>query len=146
MTGYQGFALQAIPLSVTGDVTDTDEVAWSRNDSTPYIASPILVDGRLYMTKSRNAILTCVDAKTGEVYFENERLPGMGTLYASPVAADGRIYFSDRDGNVCVVKAGETLEVLATNSLGETIDASPAIVGDAMYIRGEQHLFCIAQD
>lgn len=146
MTGYKGYALRAISLGAEGDVTGTDAIVWSRDSSTPYIASPIIVDGRLYFTKSSNAILTCVDAATGEVLFEEKRLPELDTLYASPVAADGRIYFCARSGNVCVIKAGPELEVLATNSLGETIDASPAIVGDEMFIRGEQHLFCIAEN
>jgi len=146
MTGYQGFALHVVPLSATGDVTGSDQIVWSRNTSTPYVSSPILVDDKLYFTKARNAILTCVDAKTGEVHFEEERLPEMNELYASPVAADGKIYISARNGNVCVIKVSDQLEVLANNSLGETIDASPAIVGDTMYIRGAEHLFCIAED
>ena len=70
----------------------------------------------------------------------------MDMLYASSVGAGGRIYISGRDGTTLVLKKGTELEVLASNSIGETIDATPAIVGKQMFIRGEQHLFCIAEE
>ncbi len=104
----------------------------------------MLLDGRLYITKGRDAILTCLDAATGSEHYANERLAELKTLYSSPVAAGGNLYFFDREGNNVVVKAGDTFEVVATNKLEETIDASPAIVGDVMYVRGEKSLYCIA--
>ncbi|MGC1275921.1 MAG: PQQ-binding-like beta-propeller repeat protein, partial [Planctomycetaceae bacterium] len=145
MTGFRGFALYAIPLDATGDLTDTDRIAWKRDEGTPYISSPVLSQGLLYITKDRNAILSCVEAETGKEVYANERLPGLGILYSSPVAAAGRLYFFDRDGNSVVVNEGRTFEVLAENSLDETVDASPAIIGDTMYVRGEKHLYAIAE-
>jgi outer membrane protein assembly factor BamB len=59
------------------------------------------------------------------------------------VGVDGRIYVTARDGTTVVLKHGDAVEVLATNTVGEAVDASPAIVGDVMYIRGAEHLFCI---
>jgi outer membrane protein assembly factor BamB len=144
MTGFRGYALYAIPLDASGDLTGTDKVSWKREDGTPYISSPVLLDGRLYITKGRDAILTCLDAATGSEHYANERLAELKTLYSSPVAAGGNLYFFDREGNNVVVKAGETFEVVATNKLEETIDASPAIVGDVMYVRGEKSLYCFA--
>ena len=129
----------------SGDLTDTDKIAWKRGEGTPYISSPVLLDGRLYITKGREAILTCLDAATGSEHYADERLPDLKTLYASPVAAGGNIYFFDRDGNSLVIKAGDTFEVVATNKLDETVDASPAIVGDVMYVRGEKSLYCFAK-
>ncbi|UUO08233.1 PQQ-like beta-propeller repeat protein [Blastopirellula sp. J2-11] len=143
MTGYRGYALYAIPLGSHGDITDTDKVAWSRDDGTPYIASPILCDGLLFITKGRNAVLSCVDADTGETYFENERLDGLDTLYASPVAVGGNLYFFARNGAAMVVKCDKKFEVVAENKLDDEFDASPAIIGDKMYVRGEKTLYCI---
>jgi outer membrane protein assembly factor BamB len=145
MTGHRGAALNAIPLDSTGDITDTDKIAWSRDNGTPYVPSPLLYDDLLYFTKSNNAILTCVSAETGAVHFENKRLEGLDTLYASAVGASDRIYISGRDGTTLVLKKGTELEVLASNHVGETIDATPAIAGKQMFIRGEKHLFCIAE-
>ena len=63
------------------------------------------------------------------------RLPGVSSFYASPVAADGRIYLTDRDGTTLVIKQADKLEVLATNKLGEPIDASPALAGKQLFLR-----------
>ena len=145
MTGFRGYALYAVPLDASGDLTDTDKIAWKRDDGTPYISSPVLSDGLLYITKGRNAILSCLEAETGNEVYVNERLPGMDVLYASPVAAAGRLYYFSREGTGIVVKAGREFEILAENKLDETIDASPAIVGDAMYVRGDASLYCIAE-
>ncbi len=143
MTGFRGYAAYAIPLDSSGDITDSDQIAWSRTDGTPYIASPVLYDGVLYFTKGRDAILSSVDAKTGQTKIDQKRLPGLNTLYASPVAAAGRIYFMSREGAAVVLKHGPSLEVLATNHLDEGIDASPAIIGKQMYVRGEKSLYCL---
>ncbi len=146
MTGHRGAALKAIPLDSTGDITDTDQIVWTRDEGLPYVPSPLLYDDLLYFTKSNNAILTCVSAETGEVHFENKRLEGLDSLYASSVGARNRIYISGREGTTLVLKKGTELEILAANDIGETIDATPAIAGNQMFIRGENHLFCISED
>jgi outer membrane protein assembly factor BamB len=144
-TGYKGFALFAIPLSAKGDITDSSTIAWKRNDGTPYIASPILYQDVLYTTKSRDAILTALDPADGKVLTNQMRLPDLGTLYASPVAAAGRLYYTDRDGTTLVLKAGEKPEVIATNKMEEGIDASPAIVGKQMFLRTAGKVYCLEQ-
>jgi outer membrane protein assembly factor BamB len=142
MSGYRGSAARAIPLDSVGDVTE--KPAWRHDRGTPYVPSPLLLGGRLYFTQGNTQLLTCLEVKTGKVVFERERLPGLSSLYASPAAARDRIYLTGRDGTVLVIKAGDKVEVLATNSLGEGIDASPAIVGKQIFLRGEKHLYCIA--
>jgi outer membrane protein assembly factor BamB len=145
MTGHRDPAGIAVPLDARGDVTDSDKIAW-RIDNTPYIASPVLYDDLLYFTKGRDAILSSVEAKTGQVVINQKRLPDLSTLYSSPVAAAGRIYICSREGNTIVLKHGREFEVLATNSLDEqTIDATPAIVGNELILRGQTHLYCIAE-
>jgi outer membrane protein assembly factor BamB len=146
MTGYRGYALYAIPLSARGDITDTDQIAWQRSAGTPYVSSPLLYDRQLYFTKGRNAILTCVDALSGKPLLDEVRLPGLRTLYASPVAAADRIYFVARDGTTLVIRRGPKLEVLATNRLDDGIDASPAIVGKELFLRGNKYLYCIRDE
>jgi hypothetical protein len=84
-----------------------------------------------------------LNAKTGEVIMDRQRLRGLGTLYASPVEADGRIYITDRDGTTMVLQRGDKLEVLAVNRLDDAIDASPAVVGKQLFLRGAKHLYCI---
>jgi outer membrane protein assembly factor BamB len=144
MSGYRGNALYAISLDARGDVTDTDAVLWSMHRATPYVPSPVLYEGRLYFNQTNAGVLSCVDAAIGKVIMERTRLPGIRGVYASPVAAAGRIYIVGRDGTTLVIAPGAELNVLATNRLDDRIDASPALVGDQIFLRGKTHLYCIA--
>lgn len=147
MTGYRGYAVYSISLDAKGDVTDNEEfIAWSRSDVGPYIASATLLNDRLYVTKSRDGVLYCLNAKTGETIFGPERLPEASTLYSSLVGADGKVYVSDRDGTTVVLEDGPEFKVLAVNQLPEGIDASIALSGNQLFLRSEGHLYCIQQD
>jgi outer membrane protein assembly factor BamB len=143
MSGYQGSVATAIPLDSKGDVSD--KTPWKLDHGTPYVPSPVLVDGRVYYTQGNANVLTCVDATSGEVLIDRKRLEGVRNFYASPVAAAGRIYFTDRDGTTVVIKQGDELKVLATNELGEGVNASAAIVGKQMFLRGEKHVWCVEE-
>jgi outer membrane protein assembly factor BamB len=145
MSGYKGSAVAAISLDATGDVTDSDKVLWRYKEGTPYVPSPLLAGGRLYFTQGYEALLTSLDIKTGKPVLDRERLPEVDSFYASPVAAAGRIYLVARDGTTLVLKQGDKLEVLATNKLGDPIDASPVLVGKQLFLRGEKFLYCIEE-
>ncbi len=145
MSGYRGSALYALPLDQSGDLTGTDKIAWKADRGTPYIPSPLLYDNRLYFTKSNDGLLTCLDAATGKVVIEPTRLPEIRNIYASPVGAAGRVYFTSRQGMTLVIRHADMFEVLATNKLAEPIDASAAIAGKELFLRGSKHLYCIAE-
>jgi outer membrane protein assembly factor BamB len=145
-SGYRGNRLAAIDLSAArGDIRGTDAVVWSVDRDTPYVPSPLLHDGLLYVLKGNSGVLSSFDARTGERRYGPERLSGIRNVYASPVAAGGRLYVSSRDGKTIVLRAGPTLEVLAVNTLDDGFDASPAIVDGEIYLRGQQFLYCIAE-
>jgi outer membrane protein assembly factor BamB len=143
MSGYRGSAAYAIPLDATGDLTGTDKVAWHYSKGTPYVPSPLLAGDRLYFTQANDALLTCLDARTGKPLIDRARLPGLTSLYASPVGAAGRVYLTGRNGTTLVLKQADKLEILATNRLGDPIDASPVVVGKQLFLRGEKYLYCL---
>ena len=145
MSGYRGNALQALRLDRSGDLTGTDGIVWSHAKSTPYVPSPLLVSDTLYFVSNNSALLSAFDAVTGKAHFEAERLDGLNGVYASPVAADGRIYVVGRDGNTAVLRQGPRLEILSKNHLDDGFDASPAIVGRQIFLRGRQSLYCISE-
>ncbi len=146
-SGFRGSALKAIRLSgATGDLTGTEAIVWSHDRDTPYVPSPLLYGDQLYILKSNSGILTGLSAETGEVLFGPERLPGIEGVYASPVGAAGRVYIVGRGGDTVVLRHGDVFEVLATNTLDDDFSASPAVAGDAIYLRGAEHLYCLAQD
>jgi outer membrane protein assembly factor BamB len=143
MSGYRGSALLAMPLNAEGDITDSDRIVWKKDRGTPYVPSPLLYDGLLYFTQSNDAILTCLRAESGETVIDRTRLPGLRSIYSSPLGAAERVYLVGRDGVTLVVERGGEFKVLATNRLDEGIDASPAAVGKQLLLRGRKHLYCI---
>src|SRR5262249_58743630 len=110
MSGYRGSAGGAIRLDASGDVTDTGKVLWSLTRGTPYVPAPALAGDRLVFTQMNDAQLSSVDVRTGKVILDRVRIPGLRTLYASPVAAAGRLYLTDRDGTTVVLRQADTLE------------------------------------
>lgn len=145
MSGFRGNALFAIKLGREGDLTGTDAVAWSHNRTTPYVPSPLLYGDRLYFFGSNSGILSCWDAKAGKPLIDGARVDALQGVYASPVGAAGRIYLVGRNGATVVAKDGNELQVLATNKLEDGFDASPAVAGKELYLRGRQYLYCIAE-
>ena len=129
-------------LSLKGEATSSDFVAWSSPRGGPYMPTPVVYGDLLY-TLSNNGILAAYQARTGERVYQ-ERVAGRGGAFsASPVVAAGKLYLSSEDGEVFVVKTGAKPEVLATNPMGEVLMATPAISDGILIIRGLKHLFAI---
>lgn len=143
VSGYKGAAAVAISLDASGDITDIDKVLWWYKKGTPYVPSPLLVGERLYFTEANNALLTILDTKSGKALLDRERLPNQTSFYSSPVAAAGRIYLTDQQGMTLVLKQSDKLEVLSKNQLDDHFDATPALVGRQLFLRGEKFLYCI---
>ena len=145
MSGYQGYAAMAIPMTETGDISGSDKILWTRDRATPYIPTPLLYDGLLYYNQSNQAILSVIDSKTGDGFVERKRLNDVSNIYASPVGAQDRVYITGRNGTTLVLKRSKDFELLATNHLNERIDASPALAGNQLFLRGAKFLYCIAE-
>ena len=91
------------------------------------------------------SFFSCFRPRDGEPHYLKFRLPGRLSFSASPVGAADRIYLLSEEGRTVVLQRGPEAKVLAVNDLDETFYASPAIVGEAIYLRGESHLFCFAR-
>ena len=138
-TGGYSPQLWGIRVDGRGDVTNT-HVAWKVTERRiPMMSSPILVDKEVYCVSDKGQA-TCYDAVTGKRLW---RCRMLGTYLASPVFAGGRLYFSARDGKTTVLKAGRKVEKLAVNKLDGTVTASPAIVGNSIFLRTDTHLYRI---
>ena len=143
MSGYRGAAAVSIPLDSRGDLGEKAKVTWRHSAGTPYVPSPALSGDLLYFTSTNEPVLTALDAKTGKVVIDKERLAGVKNFYASPLAAAGRLYLVDRTGTTIVLKSGESPDVVSVNKLDDPIDASPVAVGKQLFLRGEKYLYCI---
>ena len=140
--------IYAIRPGGTGDISLADNktsnqfVAWSYQQGGTYMPTPLVYGEYLYACANQG-VLRCYNAKTGERVYQ-QRIGDKGGAYsASPVAADGKIYLSSEDGEIFVVKSGPNYELLATNSMGEVMMATPAISEGMILVRGRSNLFCI---
>jgi outer membrane protein assembly factor BamB len=138
--GFPEKIAMAIAMGGSGDLTD--KVVWKYAKGTAYVPSPILYGDYLYLTTDRG-ILTCLDARTGEVKYEGGRVPVPATFTASPIAFEGKILMTSEDGDTFVIKAGPKHEIIGTNTVGEPVYASPAVADGNIFIRGEKSLYCI---
>jgi len=144
MSGHTLKMLMAIPLGQTGTLTAA-ALAWSTARGASYTPSPLLHDGRLYVL-SDSGQFSNFNATTGVPAYQQARLPQPYNFKASPVGANGKIYLATEDEDVVVVKMGDTMEVLATNTLAnQSFIASPVIVGGDMFLRSRTHLFKISR-
>ena len=141
---YEKQTLLAIRLTgAKGELTGTQQIAWQKNRSTPYVPSPLLYDGWLYYLRHYQGVLSRVNAKTGDEPSGPFRLGSVFNIYSSPVAAAGRIYVTDRNGKTLVMSNDAEPKALTLNKLDDRFSASAALVGDAIFLRGEKFLYCI---
>jgi outer membrane protein assembly factor BamB len=150
-TGAQGDANRpflAIKPGASGDISlkpgtrTNDFIAWSNPRASGYTPSALIYEGRAFLIHD-TGILTVLDAKSGEQVYKIRVGGGGHTFSASPVAAGGRILLLTEEGLTFVLDSGAEYKEIARNDLGEMTLASPAVAGDAIYIRTESKLYKI---
>jgi outer membrane protein assembly factor BamB len=109
------------------------------------VPSPLLYDERIYVLSNNRAILSCYNAKNGTPLYESQNIDGAGGYYASPVGAADKVYLASQNGATVVIKNSDTYEVLATNKLDDQFDASPALAGNQIFLKGHKNIYCIEQ-
>ena len=148
LTGWRNANLLAIKLGGEGDISNNpDYIKWTNQRGNSYTPSPVVADGILYLVTD-NGMISAFDALTGEVHYQQQRLPELQSYKASPVAANGHLYIASEAGLATVVKLGKTYEVVATNKLGEheVFISSPVIVDGDLCLRSQDELFCIGDE
>ncbi|HEY1068454.1 MAG TPA: PQQ-binding-like beta-propeller repeat protein, partial [Pirellulales bacterium] len=137
-TGDGGDGLAVIRPDGVGDVTKT-HLAWKTKQVISKRPSPLIVDDLLFVL-SDEGVASTRDAATGDNIWK-QRLPGK--YWASPVFADGRVYLFSQDGDGVVMKLGKECTTIAENKLDKGCNASPAVVGDTLFVRTFSHLYRI---
>lgn len=123
-----------------GPAGESPKEVWRTNKFGLGYASPLFHQDRLYGLVGVG--VNCFDAGNGELVWQ-QRLKG--TFWASPIVANGKLYAVNEDGVTSVLELGDKPKVLATNALPEKILATPAVAGGALFLRSDQHLWCIAE-
>ena len=129
-------------LTLVPGQTKSDAIAWSRTGRGPYMPTPLIYQGLLYVL-ANNGVFDAYSLKSGEDVYRQRLEPVGSGFSASPVAADGKIYLSSEDGEMLVVTAGSSFKQVATNSMGELMMATPALSDGVMYVRTAQTLSAI---
>jgi outer membrane protein assembly factor BamB len=143
--------LVAIRAGASGDITlasgetSSEHVAWSIDRSGPTMASPLLVDGCLYVVTDRGGICKCYDAATGKLHYE-ERVPGATGFTSSPWTAGGKVFCLDQSGTTFVLATGPEFKLLGQNRLDDQFWSSAAVADNSLLLRGVNRLYCIAAD
>ena len=137
-SGYDQPEFFAVRLDGAGDVTAT-HLGWNMKKAAPLNPSPLLVGDELYLV-SDNGIATCLDAVSGKEHWQ-ERIGG--NFSASPTFADGRIFLLDEDGVTTLIAPGKKFETLGSNTLEGRTLATPAIIGETIFLRTDKHLYRI---
>jgi outer membrane protein assembly factor BamB len=117
-------------------------VVWQQDRGSSYTTTPLVYEGLLYVVTD-NGILSAYRVEDGARVYQTRLPPVTGGFSASPVAADGRIYFASEDGQIVVVGAGPTFEVLAVNEMNEVCMATPALSGSLLIVRTRSHLVAL---
>ncbi|MBP39854.1 MAG: hypothetical protein CL726_11210 [Chloroflexi bacterium] len=140
----------AIREGAVGDLTlkpgerENKFVAWSHRKRGPYMPTPLIYRGKVYVLNN-GGVFGCYDLRKG-TELSYMRIPHRSYGFsASPVATNGKIYLSGEDGLVFEMKAEETPKLLTIHEMGEPLMASPALSGGMMYLRGNKHLFAVGK-
>lgn len=129
--------LLAIKPDGKGDVTES-KVVWQTTKGAYYVPSPVCTDDYLFTTMT-NGQVHCIEAATGNIIWTEN----LGKQYSSSVLANGLVYMPNDEGIITVIKPGAEFEMIAQNSIGEKMNASPAISNGKIYLRGDKHIYCI---
>jgi outer membrane protein assembly factor BamB len=133
------YGLVGIRLGGRGDLTDT-AVLWNEKKTYPTMPTPLVYNDVLYIVKT-GGIIASLNPASGETHKVGRTEKALGEYYASPVAADGKLIFVSEAGVVTVARAQPQWEILAVNDLGEESFATPAIAGNALFIRTRNALY-----
>ena len=126
-----------------GDLTDSQSVTWKMERGTPDVSCPLVYDGHVYLA-GESQTLTCIDAKTGEQVYKEDRFL-QGRQRSTPVAGDGKVFIAEREGRLTVLQAGAKFKVLGRHDLDEQVTASPAISNGVVYVRSSNALYAFAR-
>lgn len=146
MSGYRGSLAVSVPLVSHGKLSPGQDGQWTLSRGTPYVPSPLLIGHRLYFTAGMGNVLSVVDAETGQNLSPQMRLPGLRSLYASPIATQEHVYVLGRNGTCVVLTNSDQPKVVAVNKLDDATDASPVAVGRQLLIRSWTKLYCLQND
>ena len=136
--------LHGVRLGGEGDVTATHRI-WNRDDIGTFVPTPAVFQDQVYLLGDHGKV-TCIDPHSGKTIWRDTLPRNRNAYYASPLIAGGNLYMAREDGVVFVASVSGQFQLLAENDMGESVIASPVPAENRLFIRGQQHLFCIGSE
>lgn len=140
VTGFSRGTLYSLPVGARG-VLESGDVLWESKRNVPNKPSPVYFNGHIYMIDD-GGIASCLRASDGEEMWR-ERVGG--NYSASPLVIDGQVYFFSEEGVATVIQASEEFKVVASSKLDDGFMATPAVAGDALFLRTKTHLYRVEE-
>ena len=139
-SAYNGGSV-ALELHVVNGNTQVKEL-WNTNRMPVHIGNLLRIGDTLYGSSGDfgPAPLTALDAKTGNVLWQDRSFPKAAFLYA-----DGKLIAVDEDGNLSLATVSPTgLKVLSrAELLRSNAWTAPALAGTALYVRDRHSLMAL---
>lgn len=139
-TGLKPTELWAVRPDGKGDVT-ASHILWKCTENVPGIATPVIANGLIFMV-SEKGVLSCLDAKTGQLIWK-EKLQGNYNFNTAPVSIADKIYFTEVDGTTTIIKADKKFQTVAENKLEGKFIARPVVSGNSLIMRSDSHIYRI---
>jgi outer membrane protein assembly factor BamB len=142
--GGRGGGILAVKAGGRGNVTDS-HIVWKAKPASN-VSSPVYHDGHIYLANTNSGVAYCLNAKTGEVVYDQRMTPSPGVVYASAVAVDGRVYYVSREKGAYVLPAEPKFEILSHNVIDDDrsiFNGTPVVSRGQFLTRSDKHLYCI---
>ena len=142
-SGSGGKACAAV---IPGTIDRPAQMAYEFDEAIPYVPLPVIDGDRMYLLLD-SGMLSLADVESGELVYDRERLSDgrSSKWFSSPVLAGDKLVCCSHGGDVVMVKAGDSFEVVGRSNVGELINACPAVVGDRLILRTERKLLCVGE-
>lgn len=116
-------------------------ILWEDSEYLSDVPSPVATAQYLFLATSYGTVV-CYNVMNGEKFWEHEFDQ---TIYSSPVIAEGRIYLFDKLGVAYIVDVSDKFNLIGQPALGEGTFCTPAFADGRIFIRGNNHLYCIGK-
>ncbi len=130
-------------IALKDDETSNAFIKWSVQRMGPYNTSPIVYQDYYYTMLDRGMV-TCHNARTGELVYNRKRFPQGASFTASPWAYNGKVFALDEEGTTYVMPVGKEFKVERQNKLDELCIATPSICQGKLLIRTASQVYCIS--
>ena len=127
----------------SGNITEKNGL-WRKEKNPQNVGSGVMIDGLVYQANAGPGTLQCIEAATGKERWQT-RAKG-GNHWGSIVYACDLLYVTNQRGGTHVFKPNpDKLELLGTNELNESCNATPAFSDGEIFIRTFENLYCIGK-